>query len=382
MRANFFSLDVSMPEVPTTRSAPLTASAKPFEIRADRNTAIPCIARFRASAPIRHGLTSTRSVTSKFRIARATAPTFPSFFGSTSTTRRFGTRAFDIFGTPLFLGMRVALKIAYEGRSFYGHQRQPDRRTAEGECLSALRAARILVNPGDAFFRSASRTDRGVSAAGNVIAFNTTARPDAVLGSFNGEAQGVWAWAFCAVPDSFHPRRAEERWYRYRLRASLPVDLLRSAASLFIGAHDFRRFTSDPPTVPIAIRRIDVAHQDEGIVIDFRARSFRRGMIRRIVSALAAHARGKASLGEIEASLRGEPHDFGMAPPEGLTLMDVRYAFPFTTLLKPKVLDDWRTVRTELALRSSFLNDLLQAASAEEIMRIDDSAAGRGTRSG
>lgn len=275
--------------------------------------------------------------------------------------------------------MRVALKIAYEGRAFYGHQRQPDRRTAEGECLAALRAARVLTNPGDAFFRSASRTDRGVSAAGNVIAFDTTLQPEAVIGAFNSEAQDLWAWASCVVPDSFHPRRARERWYRYRLRPPLPLDPLRSAASVFVGSHDFRSFTSDPPAAPIAIRRIDVVRLNEDVVIDIRARSFRRGMVRRIVAALEAHARGRASLREVQASLRGERHDFGIAPAEGLTLMDVMYDFPFTTLLKPKVLDDWRRILAELETRSSFLRDLIQSVGAEQIMASDDPSNIRST---
>ena len=72
--------------------------------------------------------------------------------------------------------MRVALKIAYDGGAFFGHQRQPDRRTVEGECLAALRAGKILQNPRESFFRSASRTDRGVSAVGNVIAFDAALR--------------------------------------------------------------------------------------------------------------------------------------------------------------------------------------------------------------
>ncbi len=94
--------------------------------------------------------------------------------------------------------MRVALKIAYDGRAFYGHQRQPDRRTVEGECITALRSAKIIRDPTEAFFRSASRTDRGVSAVGNVIAFDASLRPDSVLGAFNDKARDVWAWAVAA----------------------------------------------------------------------------------------------------------------------------------------------------------------------------------------
>ena len=258
--------------------------------------------------------------------------------------------------------MRVALRIAYDGRLFYGHQRQPDAWTVEGECLAALRAGKVIRDAREAFFRSASRTDRGVSALGNVIAFNCSLRPEAALGAFNDKARGVWAWACAAVPDSFHPRHAEERWYRYHLLEPLPLDLLREAASLFVGEHDVRWFTSDPPTGPFAIRAIDVARDAGLTVLDVRARSFRRGMVRRIASAVVGHARGVVSLAEIQAALRGERHDFGMVPPEGLLLMEVSYGVPFTTILKPKALDEWREWQADLTLRSRFLRDLFAAA--------------------
>src|SRR5439155_13156111 len=140
----------------------------------------------------------------------------------------------------IFLGMRVALKIAYNGGAFFGHQRQPDRRTVEGECLAALRAGKVVRDPLESFFRSASRTDRGVSAVGNVIAFDSALRPDAVVGVFDNYAQGVWAWACSDVPQTFHPRHAIERWYRYHLYGDLRVDSLREVGALFLGDRDFR----------------------------------------------------------------------------------------------------------------------------------------------
>ncbi len=260
--------------------------------------------------------------------------------------------------------MRVALRIAYDGRGFSGHQRQPTARTVEGECLSALRQARIVADPKGAFFRSASRTDRGVSAVGNVIAFDSDLRPDAVVGAFNHKARGVWAWAYASVPEGFHPRHAEERWYRYHLLDPVPLDALRFAASLFPGEHDFRWFTTDPPAGPLSIRTVDVSRDGEFIVVDVRARSFRRGMIRRIVSAIIGHARGEVGLDAIRAALRGERHDFGMVPPEGLVLMEVRYGFPFVVMVKPKVLDEWARWYADLSLRSRLLRDILSAAEA------------------
>src|SRR5436309_601403 len=91
IRANRFSLSVSTPEVPATKSVSFSAASRSPTLRAASRISMPRIARWRASAPSRHGFTRTRSLAPKFLIDRATAPTFPSFFGSTRTTRIVGT---------------------------------------------------------------------------------------------------------------------------------------------------------------------------------------------------------------------------------------------------------------------------------------------------
>src|SRR6266705_184265 len=242
----------------------------------------------------------------------------------------------------IFLGMRVALKIAYDGSAFFGHQRQPDRRTVEGECLAALRAGKILRNPRESFFRSASRTDRGVSAVGNVIAFDAALRGDAVVGVFNDHAEGVWAWAYSEVPPAFHPRHAVECWYRYHLYDELSVDSLQEVGALFLGDRDFRSFTSEPPAGPFALNSLDVTRDADVIVV----------------------ARSDSALDAVQAALEGKRHDFGVAPAEPLFLMDVSYGFPFQVVRKGKALDEWHALRIDAALRVRWLRAIDLAASA------------------
>lgn len=276
--------------------------------------------------------------------------------------------------------MRVALKIAYGGAAFYGHQRQPDRRTVEGECLAALQAAHIIDGPAEALFRSASRTDRGVSAIGNVIAFNPRLRPDAVLGAFNDRARDVWAWAIAEVPDDFHPRRAIERWYRYHLFGDISASRLREALAAFVGEHDFRAFTSDPPRGPSTIQRIDVSTDGDATLIDIRAPSFRRGMVRRIVAAAVAYAQRDVTLDHILEALRGVRRNFGAMPPEPLFLMDVRYDVQFRTTLKPKVLAEWQAMRRNAHLGLRFvqsLEDALKARGTSPVRRATHLASGK-----
>ena len=228
--------------------------------------------------------------------------------------------------------MRIALKVGYDGRNFHGFARQPDARTVEGELLFALKKTGLMTGPEAANFRGASRTDAGVSALGNVIAFDVEAADDSVVGRVNDAAKDVWAWALAELPPGYDPRRARMRWYRYLLTDGHDVATLREAAQPFIGTHDFAAFAS--PDAGGRTRRhvdaIDVTSADDGLLIDVRAPSFLRGMVRRIVSALLAVERGDATQDGLRAALaQGRGPDLGLVPAEPLVLMDVDLGFPF-----------------------------------------------------
>src|SRR5213593_2531247 len=137
------------------------------------------------------------------------------------------------------------MKIAYDGTAFHGQARQPGLRTVEGEAIHALVRARAIRDVRTARFESASRTDRGVSALGNVVAFDTGLSPLAVVRAFNAKSRGVRAWAACAVAEDFRASRARERWYRYLLSADHDSGILNAALDAFRGEHDFRNFTRD-----------------------------------------------------------------------------------------------------------------------------------------
>src|SRR6185437_11753253 len=63
----------------------------------------------------------------------------------------------------------VLLTVAYDGGPFAGFALQPSQRTVAGELLGALRA----VDPTVREIRGASRTDAGVHARGQRVAFDT-----------------------------------------------------------------------------------------------------------------------------------------------------------------------------------------------------------------
>src|SRR5213594_4061523 len=99
-------------------------------------------------------------------------------------------RAFYIIRGLRELVVRIAMKIAYDGTVFHGQARQPGLRTVEGEVIHALVRAPAIRDVRTARFESASRTDRGVSALGNVVAFDTGLPPRAAVRAFNAKSRG------------------------------------------------------------------------------------------------------------------------------------------------------------------------------------------------
>lgn len=245
----------------------------------------------------------------------------------------------------------VAFEVAYDGSRFHGSQLQPDHPTVQGALERAL--ARVL--PGPRRIRLAGRTDAGVHATGQVVAFepgvpiplgplrhlvNAKVGPGIRLGR---------AWE--ARP-GFHPRfDALGRAYRYVLDASgaapdpfrgpyvtfpgegLDWGRAREGIPALLGTHDFRAFCTRPSDAERPVRSLDalVLREHAGMVlVDLRARAFLRGQVRHLVAALLAVARGEKDPSYMDELLalgaRGEKDArLTPAPPEGLYLMKVEY---------------------------------------------------------
>lgn len=249
--------------------------------------------------------------------------------------------------------MRVALKFAYDGTKFHGYARQPEVRTVEGDILRALDAigARYLR------FRSSSRTDKGVSALGNVIAFDTNFRPEELCGALNSNLEDIYFYGYSRVPLAFWPRYADMRWYRYHLYGEHDMELLRSLADIFTGEHDFSSFSKrEEGRNPVRkIEEISVKKEGEFTVIDIKAQSFLWQMVRRIVGAMISVEMGEKSEEDIERALMGEKVIFRIAEPEPLFLMDVIYKRVKFNILRVEKLGD---LRKRALLHAKFLDYL------------------------
>ena len=231
--------------------------------------------------------------------------------------------------------MRVAVKFAYDGKDFSGYARQPGQRTIEQALLDALIERGVLKDARMSCFRTASRTDRGVSALGNVCAFDTSLSADEVLTRLTEVASDLFIYGVKEVDPSFYPRHAKRREYRYYLRhTGLDVEKILSAAGLFTGEHNFQNFAR-VESLKNPVRSIDntvIYEKQDFLVLDFYAQTFLWNQIRRIVSALEKSGKGILSNERIRTALE-HPEvkvDFQVAAPEPLLLKDVVYDFQFT----------------------------------------------------
>jgi tRNA pseudouridine38-40 synthase len=256
---------------------------------------------------------------------------------------------------------RIAMKVAYDGVAFHGQTRQPGLATVEGEILRALGRAGVVRDPRASRFQSASRTDRGVSALGNVVAFDTALSAAATLRAFNWKARGEWAWAGAEVPVDFSARRARERWYRYILPSRHDPERLTSALALFTGTHDFRCFTRDRTRTVLRIDMAQSSREDATVVLDFRAPSFRWNLVRRLVAAALIIEEDPRERPEVERALDGSAQrDFGLAPPEPLILMDVLYDVEFIPISDPTTRDRIARLLAERTRSARFVGAVAQ----------------------
>ena len=222
--------------------------------------------------------------------------------------------------------MRIAVKIAYQGKGFCGSQMQPGVRTVEDTVLNDL--AKIMDRERKWFgLKMAGRTDRGVNAVGNVAVFNTDLDPKRTVNALNNISNDIFYRQYAVVGEDFEPRHASVREYRY----ILPTDghdiaKVKECAELFVGERDLKRFCkNDERSTVLTIRSVSVSARDGLIMIDLRASHFLWNMIRRIAAAVSSVGTGKHSIGDVRRALDGENVSFGLARPDALFFIGADY---------------------------------------------------------
>ena len=247
---------------------------------------------------------------------------------------------------------RYQVIIAYDGTLYKGFQRQAQAPTIQGVIEDALRR---LSWHGKSIL-AAGRTDSGVHATGQVIAFDLDWRhPDAALrNALNAELpRDVSALKVAHVVANFHPRYdAVARHYVYRIYCSearnplldryawrtsqvLDVDRMVCAATSLLGTHDFGAFGTPVHAAGTTVRTIfstawreEICGQEPPVwLFDVRGNAFLYHMVRRIVFLLVSIGQGHQRVDVITELLESPPERpvQGLAPACGLSLVEVTY---------------------------------------------------------
>lgn len=254
-----------------------------------------------------------------------------------------------------------ALLCAYDGGAFSGFQRHPPNPTVQGTLEDALRRLGVAAR-----VEGAGRTDRGVHACGQVVAFRSREAldPHDLQRRLAAELpEGLVLLAAREAPPSFHPRfSAIRKTYRYRIwtgpepspwaarfawtlpdrrgfptitapQVSLDLRAMEETLTACRGRHDFSLLTH-PRAQGKKVRWLDVADLrarplDGGTLVDltFEAPGFLRHQIRNIAGVVATAGLGLLPTNERERLLAAEGDRWrgARAPGRGLTLEGVGY---------------------------------------------------------
>ncbi|MBA2374126.1 MAG: tRNA pseudouridine(38-40) synthase TruA [Chloroflexi bacterium] len=240
--------------------------------------------------------------------------------------------------------MRYRARVEYDGTDFAGFQANPGHRTVQGVLEDALlRLSDEVVERVD----GAGRTDAGVHATGQVIAFTYSGRLPADRLGRALEAllpPDVSIRDVRVTADGFDPRyEARYREYRYTVwngprsplrertalgvRTRLDDAAMALAGSVLEGRHDFSPFGATDRSPVRTVHAVRVRRQGRTVTIDVRADSFLRGMVRRMVALLIEVGLGTKDEEAVRSALAGPgPALSGAAAPaKGLCLRHVAF---------------------------------------------------------
>ncbi len=243
---------------------------------------------------------------------------------------------------------RYKIILTYDGTEFFGSQRQAETRTVQSVFEAGLRK----LDWQDKSILLAGRTDTGVHASGQAAAFDLEWNhpPEALLRALNAVLpKDVAARSVSQCADDFHPRfDALNRSYRYEIECDPVRDplrerytwrvwpapdfgLLQTAASDLIGTYDFASFGSATSPNGSTIREVQQARwqqQGQHLTFEVTANAFLYHMVRRMVFVQISIGQGKLEAGIISEVLqtpKGQSMLQGLAPPQGLSLVEVGY---------------------------------------------------------
>lgn len=247
---------------------------------------------------------------------------------------------------------RIALVLEYEGTRYAGFQVQTNVASVQG----ALETAIEQLTGFGARVYGAGRTDAGVHADAQVVAFDTES--DLAIERFRTGlnhylADDVAVRAAYEAESGFDPRRhAMARTYRYTMLESasrsplrarfvhhvgrrLDVASMNAALALLQGERDFAPFCGNMPqggsTVRVMYQTQAWRQDGDEVCLELKANAYLHQQVRRIAGAVLSVGQGKMTVDEFAAVADSTVHGAAalVLPAKGLSLRRVEYGnFP------------------------------------------------------
>lgn len=246
----------------------------------------------------------------------------------------------------------ICLTLAYEGTRYSGWQVQPGQLTVQGALAEAIH----IVSGEHVASCGSSRTDAGVHALGQVVAFTTASDLDPAVWvrALNATLpDDVSVLAGSEVPSGFDPiRMAVRKRYRYRIhdapfrpvlgrqfvwrrKSRLDTHAMQVAADILVGEHDFTSFETTPSTRLSKVRTIHSASvmrhcgadgvPGAEVWVEVDGNGFLHNMVRIIVGSLGLVGAGKQPSAWMREAIAARTRAAAgpTAPPEGLVLVSI-----------------------------------------------------------
>ncbi|XP_059485326.1 pseudouridylate synthase 1 homolog [Neocloeon triangulifer] len=252
---------------------------------------------------------------------------------------------------------KVALLMGYSGEGFHGMQRNMDMRTIEGEFFKALHKADLAREeecnePWKIKFQRASRTDKNVSAAKQVVSLSLCTDPGEVLAQLNTHLPPeIRIFGLRRATNTFDSQKnCDARTYSYTFPsfALSPVgcedesfrvtpemlDKFSKTLKLYKGFHNFHNFTCDKHFVDPSSNRFIISFECfepfgadgmEFIECQVKGNSFMMHQIRRMVAVAISVVKGMVEPEIINKAYTELRLNLPMAPGLGLILQEVHY---------------------------------------------------------
>lgn len=256
-----------------------------------------------------------------------------------------------------YMERNLLLTIEYDGTGFSGWQRQPGKRTIQGELERVLSSVCGM----EVKLEGTSRTDAGVHAYGQRATLRgqfgipTDKLALVVNRRLAGGKKGMTAAGPIRIthvqemPQGFHARfQAKGKTYLYRISSSpqpdifrrnycyeilrpLDIQAMKDAAKYIVGTHDFCCFQAsggnERLTTVRTVYKLDILSCGADVTVAVTGDGFLYNMVRIITGTLVEVGLGKRNPESVKEAIEsGNRQNAGhTAPPQGLYLAQVYY---------------------------------------------------------